>query len=317
MRKLVHVAVGVICDASGKILIAKRPDTAHQGGLWEFPGGKVDAGETIQEALVRELREELNIGVLASEPLIQIRHHYPDKSVLLDVHRITSFSGTARGNEGQPIQWVDARQLQQFEFPAANRPIISAINLPSRYAITGSLIEERDFIERVTQVLENGVGILQLRIPGFSLNYHRQLLLIVADLVALYKVQLQINTTVTIFKQVQELFPHINAGLHLNRHEAAQLSGRPVAENILMGISCHNAQEIEHAQILGADYLLLSPVKITATHPDAIPLGWAQFSRLVELANVPVYALGGVSEKDISEARASSAQGIAGISAWW
>lgn len=315
--KLVHVAVGVICDGKGKILIAKRPDSVHQGGLWEFPGGKVDAGETIEQALVRELLEELNIGVLASEPLIQIRHHYPDKSVLLDVHRITRFSGVARGNEGQPIEWVDVKQLNQFEFPAANRPIISAINLPSTYAITGPLIDEHGFIERVTEVLETGVGVLQLRIPGFSLTHHQDVLSVVADLAALYKVQLQINVPVDIYKQMQDLFPYIKAGLHLNRHEATQLTKRPIADNLLMGVSCHNAQEIQQAQTIGADYLLVSPVKNTASHPDVTPLGWAQFSRLVELANVPVYALGGVSDKDIREARANGAQGIASISAWW
>lgn len=312
-----HVAVGVIYDIDGKILIAKRPDTAHQGGLWEFPGGKVDAGETIEQALVRELREELNINVLASEPLIQIRHHYPDKSVLLDVHRINHFSGAACGNEGQPIQWVGASQLCEFEFPAANRPIISAINLPNTFAITGPLIEEHDFIERVTEVLQSGVGILQLRIPGFSLPLRQPLLNMVVDLAARYKVQLQVNTSVDVFKQIQDLFPQISAGLHLNRHEAVQLAKRPIADNLLMGVSCHNAQEIKHAQAIGADYLLLSPVKHTASHPGATPLGWAQFSRLVELANVPVYALGGVSDKDVREARANGAQGVASISAWW
>ncbi|HEX7764847.1 MAG TPA: 8-oxo-dGTP diphosphatase MutT, partial [Cellvibrio sp.] len=176
MNKLVHVAVGVIYRPDGNILIAKRPDSAHQGGLWEFPGGKVDAGETIQQALARELREELNIHVLASEPLIQIRHHYADKSVLLDVHRITRFAGEACGNEGQPIQWVDVEQLKGFEFPAANRPIISAINLPSTYAITGALTNEPDFIARVTNVLAAGVGILQLRIPNLSPVNHQELL---------------------------------------------------------------------------------------------------------------------------------------------
>src|SRR5690606_25115940 len=173
-------AVGVICNAEGKILIAKRPESAHQGGLWEFPGGKVDSGESIEQAVARELCEELDIQVLASEPLIQIRHHYPDKSVLLDVRRITQFSGEPRGNEGQPIQWVDVAQLDQFEFPAANRPIITAIKLPSTFAITGHWTDEQDFSARVSSVLDAGVGLLQLRIPGFSLAEHQHLLDVVA-----------------------------------------------------------------------------------------------------------------------------------------
>lgn len=317
MSKLVHVAVGVIYSAEGKILIAKRPDSVHQGGLWEFPGGKVDSGESIVQALVRELREELNIDVLASEPLIQIRHHYPDKSVLLDVHRITRFSGTACGNEGQPIQWVDATQLAQFEFPAANRPIISAINLPPCYAITGPLIDERSFIAQVADVLAAGVGILQLRIPGFSLRHHQDLFCAIADLTAHHTVQLQINSSVEVFRQIQTEFPLLKVGLHLNRHEAAKLVARPFASDVLMGVSCHDAQEIEQAQAIGADYLLLSPVKQTASHPENAPLGWAEFARLVELANVPVYALGGVVEADVNLARANGAQGVASISAWW
>jgi 8-oxo-dGTP diphosphatase len=317
VNKLLHVAVGVICNAEGKILIAKRPEAAHQGGLWEFPGGKVDRGETIEQAVARELREELDIQVLASEPLIQIRHHYPDKSVLLDVRRITQFSGEPRGNEGQPIQWVDVAQLDQFEFPAANRPIITAIKLPSTFAITGHWTDEQDFWVRVSSVLDAGVGLLQLRIPGFSLAEHQHLLDVVADMTAKRSTALQINTSVEIFEHIQRSIPEINAGLHLNSHEAAQLAARPVARNTLLGVSCHNAEEIRHAQAIGADYLFISPVQHTESHPDALPLGWAGFSALVELANVPVYALGGMVETDINEARANGAQGIASISAWW
>lgn len=317
MKKLVHVAVGVIYRADGKILIAKRPETVHQGGLWEFPGGKVDRGENIEQALARELREELNIGVLASEPLIQIRHHYPDKSVLLDVHRITHFSGEACGNEGQPIQWVNAAQLGQYEFPAANHPIISAINLPSTYAITGALVDEHDFFARVIKVLDAGVGVLQLRIPEFSLTHHQPLFQVVADLASTRNSQLQINVSVEIFNQLQRSYPLTKVGLHLNHHEAAKLNVRPVTDDVLLGVSCHNAQEIAHAQTIGADYLLLSPVNKTLSHPDASLLGWVGFSELATLANIPVYALGGVSPADIDIARTNGAQGIAGISAWW
>jgi len=130
MKKYLHVAVGVIENNLGQILIAKRPESAHQGGLWEFPGGKVDSGENFQQALLRELNEELAIQVENSEPLIQIRHDYSDKSVLLDVHKITRFSGEPKGNEGQPVRWVNPEILSEYAFPAANQPIIQAIRLP-------------------------------------------------------------------------------------------------------------------------------------------------------------------------------------------
>ncbi len=124
---LIHVAVGVILSTTGKILISKRPDHVHQGGLWEFPGGKVDAGETVEVALARELSEELGVRPLVIKPLIEIHHDYPDKSVLLDVWYVTQFDGEPKGNEGQAIRWVDRSELGNYQFPAANQPIIAAI----------------------------------------------------------------------------------------------------------------------------------------------------------------------------------------------
>lgn len=317
MTKLVHVAVGVIMDNDGKIFIAKRPLDVHQGGLWEFPGGKVDVNETIQQALVRELREELAIEVLASEPLIQIRHHYPDKSVLLDVHKITRFSGEPCGNEGQPVQWVEPSELNSFEFPAANNPIIAAINLPAIYLITGDFHSNSDFSDRLASALKAGVRLVQLRVENLDLSLHRPLLDIIAAAVEAFPVSVIINCSPFQFSQIVAIYPGIKFGLHLNGLNAAKTNARPVGQSILLGVSCHNAEEIAHAQKIGADYLLLSPVLSTKSHPDAIPIGWDSFAKLVELANVPVYALGGVGEAQIPMAHANGAQGIAGISAWW
>lgn len=127
MRNRVHVAVGVVIDASDRILVAQRPQHLHQGGLWEFPGGKVEAGELIPDALRRELREELAIEVLDAEPLIEVEHDYGDKHVLLDVWRVTEFRGEPEGREGQRWQWVARSQLESLEFPAANIAIIEAL----------------------------------------------------------------------------------------------------------------------------------------------------------------------------------------------
>ncbi len=126
--KLLHVAVGVVLDESSNILIARRASNSHQGGLWEFPGGKVEAGETLHLALARELREELGIEIGRTSPLLEVRHDYGDKRVLLDVHVVWDFSGEALGLEGQPLAWVVAGALGQYRFPAANVPIIGAIH---------------------------------------------------------------------------------------------------------------------------------------------------------------------------------------------
>lgn len=125
--KRVHVAVGVVCDAMGRILVSQRPAHVHQGGLWEFPGGKVEAGESVQQALTRELDEELAIQVMACVPLLEIAHDYTDKSVLLDVWWVDQFSGEPHGREGQPWQWMEVAALSALTFPEANQPIIAAI----------------------------------------------------------------------------------------------------------------------------------------------------------------------------------------------
>lgn len=122
---MVHVAVGLIFHPSdNQILIAKRHDDAHQGGLWEFPGGKVEAGETVDAALSRELKEELGIDVLLSKAALKVSHHYNDKNVLLDVWTVEKFDGQAIGAEGQPVEWVALDQLQQYQFPEANKAIV-------------------------------------------------------------------------------------------------------------------------------------------------------------------------------------------------
>ncbi|WP_226665738.1 8-oxo-dGTP diphosphatase MutT [Microbulbifer aggregans] len=127
MGKVVHVAVGVVRRADGRILLAKRPDHLHMGGRWEFPGGKVEDGETVQQALARELREELAIDIQALSALIEVRYEYPEKTVLLDTWEVTEFSGEARGVEGQSLAWVAVDDLSQYEFPDANEPIVAAV----------------------------------------------------------------------------------------------------------------------------------------------------------------------------------------------
>ncbi len=317
VNKLIHVAVGVIIGSNGEILIAKRPQTSHQGGLWEFPGGKVDAGESVVSALRRELMEELSIQVTSAEPLIQIRHDYPDKSVLLDVYVVRNFDGEPAGAEGQPIKWVKPADLTQYEFPAANKPIITAVRLPNRYLITGHFFDEGDFIRRLENAFAQGIQLAQMRIPNLDASLHGTLLNRAFSLAKKNSAHIVLNTDVSTFEKIQCDYPSAEIGLHFNSHRAATTSVRPISPDCLFGISCHNESDIRHAEKIGADYLLLSPVKPTASHPGAPGLGWEKFEKLVALAKVPVYALGGVGDDDIKLAVSSGAQGVAGISAWW
>jgi len=129
--KIVNVAVGVI-KKNNAIFICKRADEQHQGGLWEFPGGKVETGESVFAALKRELSEEVGITIHSSSQLMVIEHDYGDKCVKLDIHVVSNFSGEAHGAEGQPSEWVAINELSNYEFPAANAEIIEKIQ--TRYA---------------------------------------------------------------------------------------------------------------------------------------------------------------------------------------
>lgn len=312
MSSLVQVAVGVVTDAQGRVLIALRPAQVHQGGLWEFPGGKVDSGETLEQALERELWEELGIVVRASEPLIRIRHDYPDKSVLLEVRKVTVFDGQACGKEAQPIRWVTPQALFDYTFPQANRAIVQALNLPDRLLITGSFSSPADFGRRLEAALAQGVKLVQLRLPGADERSYLELARIASTMCALSQAQLVVNSSPELWQRLP-----LGLGLHLNRHQLACLESRPVAAEVLFGASCHNFEEIAQAGRLGVDYITLSPVASTQSHPDAQPLGWQAFTGLAECAAVPVYALGGMTQMDLDEARSSGAQGIAGISFAW
>ena len=182
--KRVHVAAAVIRGVDGRILIARRPEDKHQGGLWEFPGGKVEEGEAVRVALDRELEEELGIRPQAARPLIQIRHDYPDKQVLLDVWEVSVFSGEPHGAEGQPLAWASERQLLEYQFPAANKPIVAAARLPDRYLITPDGLEPSELLAGIRSALAQGVRLIQLRAPNMFDPQYRDLAVDVQGLCA-------------------------------------------------------------------------------------------------------------------------------------
>lgn len=308
--RLVHVAVGVIYK-DGNILIAKRPEHVHQGGLWEFPGGKVEQGESLFAALQRELNEELAIDIIESEPLIQIRHDYGDNQVLLDVHKVLSFRGEPFGKEGQPVAWVAPESLVSYPFPAANHPIITAILLPQRLLITGNYLSRAHFFQRLECALQKGLRLVQLRLREQDdvLAFAKEF----ASLCEKYQAAYSFNTTPELFSKID--LP--NAGLHLNSHELHRFHDRPIDSDSFLSASCHTLDDIRHAEKVGVDYVCLSPVLATLSHPGEPTLGWDQFQAWASLARVPVYALGGMHDDSIDEAIARGAQGIAAISAWW
>ncbi len=312
---IIHVAVGVI-RRGGRVLIARRPDHVHQGGLLEFPGGKVEPGETVQDALVREIQEETGLCIAASDlvPLIGIRHDYGDKCVFLDVWETSHSEGEPAGREGQFVEWRDPMDLADHDFPAANRPITRALRLPRRYAITGKASGPDDYLQRLMQALpESGQSLCLLRAPELE---HAQYHELVSEATRAADWNRGVQWMLHGASHWLHEFPGA-AGLHMPWREARRHRSRPIDDGYLLAVSCHNAEEVQHAARIQADFITLGPVKPTNSHPDAVPLNSDEFRELVAGAPMVVYGLGGLDIDDEQEMKSSGAQGIAGIGYWW
>lgn len=309
----VHVAVAVVIR-DDRVLIARRPDHVHQGGLLEFPGGKVEPGESVQAALVREIAEEtgLRVPVASLEPVIGIRHDYGDKRVFLDVWETRAAEGEPVGLEGQPVEWFGADCLRDEDFPAANRPIIRALRLPRQLAITGAASDVDEAVARLRSGLETRPSLVVLRAPALSGPDYRALAAAATALCEAAGSALIVHGSPEVFSTTPGA-----SGLHLPWREAARLTARPVPADVWLGVSCHGKEEIDQAVAIGADYITLGPVRPTNSHPGAPTLGWPAFAELVSEARLPVFALGGLSPEDLQQARSQGGQGIAGIGFWW
>ena len=307
-QQSIHVAVGVIKTDEKHVLISKRPQHLHQGGLWEFPGGKVDAGETVQQALARELHEELDVNVRKCEPLIQIPYDYGDKHVLLDVFIVNEFTGMPHGKEDQEIRIIHIDELAQYDFPAANRGIVSALQLPHLYMITRESSHASELLTGVEQAIKNGIRLIQFRDHALDSEEYLTRLQQLDELCSASGAILIANTAMENFTRCDV------AGFHLTSQRLMKCDQRPINRSKWLGASVHNEEELQHALVIGVDYVVLSPVKPTPSHPGVVPMGWENFHAITKQASVPVYALGGMTRDDLAIALQHGGQGIAGIS---
>ncbi len=316
MTERLHIATAAILNNTGEVLLSLRPAHLHQGGLWEFPGGKLEPGEDVVQALRRELKEELGIEIQTARPLIKTEYAYPDKTVLLDVWLVSSFNGIPAGLEGQEIRWVAIESLRDYQFPAADEPIITAISLPPLFLIgpEPESVAETDFslyLQRLEECLLAGIRLFQLRAPGLNAAVYHQLACEVSVLCKAHGARLMLNA------HASEVLRSGADGVHLSSQRLLQLSARPLGDDYLVSASCHNSIEVEQARRIGADFIVLGPVQATLTHPAAMPLGWEHFGALAECAGLPVYALGGMQISDTEKAWNHGGQGIAAIRGLW
>jgi len=304
------VVAGVLEDAAGRVLIAQRPEGRSMAGAWEFPGGKLAAGEERHPGLARELEEELGVCIGPARPLIRYLHRYPALEVDLDVWRVASWHGEPRGLEGQALAWREVSTLLGAGLLPADEPIVRALALPSTVLVTPpQAASEGAFLDLLAR---SAAGLVVLRRPDLDAE---ALLAVAAWARVRTGARVVLNgDPARLSKAIEE---GAADGLHVPARHAARLASRPLPRQHLFGVSCHDALELDRAEALAADYAFLGPVKPTATHPGSPGSGWGAFARLVRDRPLPVYAIGGLGPADLGAAWNAGAQGIAAIRSLW
>jgi len=306
----VQVVAAVIVRADGRFLLAQRPAGKVYAGYWEFPGGKIEPGETPAEALVRELREELGIEVVQAFPWITRHYVYEHATVDLHFFRVTGFRGEPHGREAQTLAWQSIERIDVAPVLPANGPIFAALSLPSVYALTDA---ESRGMERALAALDAalaaGIRLIQVREPGWDRAQLRSFAAEVVRRAHAAGGRVLVNADF-------ELAVECGAdGVHLKAHQLRTFGARPPLP--LVGASCHDAQELQRARSLGVDFVVLGPVAPTLSHPGAEVLGWERFGELVRGYCLPVYALGGMTREDLRAAWERGAHGVAMQRAAW
>jgi 8-oxo-dGTP diphosphatase len=298
-----EVAAAVIQRADGAFLLARRPAGKVYEGYWEFPGGKVEPGEPAERALARELHEELGIDPSTAYPWITREYTYAHAAVRLNFFRVTAWHGEPHPREQQAIAWQRLDAPLVAPMLPANAPVLAALALPHEYAITDAATRGVEaMLSTIRARLEGGLRLIQVR--DKQLSRREEFARAVIDLARRYGARVVVNGG-----------PDIGDGVHLDSRALMAASARPTGR--LVAASCHDAAELAHAMALGLDFVVLGPVKATASHPQAKPLGWEAFARLARGASVPVYAIGGLRRDGLDEAWRAGAHGVAMIRGAW
>ena len=312
-EKFTHIVIGIVTNSEGEVLVSKRRVDVHLGGMLEFPGGKLERNETPQEALMRELNEELGIGIISASRLIQFYFIYSDKKIFLDVYKVLDYSGRVSANEGQELDWINISTLRTIDFPDANFGIIRALQLPTSIAVTPDVREiESEFLKKF-EILATKKELEVIHFRSHKLSDTRYLQVAKKCL----EICLNFDTKLILNRDTESVLAVQAHGLHLTSKRLLSLKQRPLADHYLVSASCHNDDEIKHASDLSLDYVFLGPVLEKNSNQKVKLLGLNLFNSIVKKSQVPVFAIGGLKTLDIEKIVQHGGQGIAAIRDFW
>jgi len=309
-RKIVDVAAAVITRPDGSFLLGQRAPGTFYPGFWEFPGGKVEPGETPRDALVRELHEELGLEVETAWPWIMREHEYEHAHVRLHFFEVPRWSGEITDHIHSALSWQRIDALTVSPMLPANGPVLASLALPREYGITHAWqIGVDRQLAQVDAALERGLRLIQVREATLEPSARRAFAREVVAHAHAAGARVLINGDAALAREAGA------DGVHLPAARLTALDARP--ELPLVAASCHDRAELERAAALGVDFAVLGPVRPTLTHPDQPALGWPAFGHLVAGLPMPVFALGGLAASDLEAARSAGAHGVAAIRASW
>lgn len=314
-RPFVEVAVGVMIRANGDFLLASRPPGKPYAGYWEFPGGKLERGETVAQALARELDEELGVQIDNALPWVTITHSYPHAHVRLHFTRVTQWRGELHAREGQAFDWFSVHgEARPEPLLPATIPCLRWLSLPGQMGVScAAHMGEDAWLQALERALSRGLRWVQVREPGWPDARVARLLEAVLALTDPLGAQVVVNS-----RHAPGLWARAG-GVHLRATELAVLERRPDLPRV--GASVHGREEVDRAAALGLDYALLGSVKATPSHPHQAGLGWAAVQSIVEAAPLPVVLIGGLRSGadagDMQHAQSVGAHGIAMLRGAW
>lgn len=314
--KRVEVAAAVLRRDDGAVLLGQRAEGTFCPGYWEFPGGKVEPGETPAQALVRKLAEELEIAVAPEDvlPWVVREHAYAHAHVRLHFFRIGRWSGEPRARVHAALAWVRPPGMTVAPLLPANGPVWKFLALPERMLVSGvaAMLEAGESLAAALERQE--AALVRARVLGPVLVQVREPVALAEALVRRLRPHLGPEDLLVLNGEVDEARA-LGTGLHLPQRRLESLSRRP--ELPWVGASVHEASALRRAEALALDYAVLGPVRPTRSHPGMAALGWRGFEEIARGAAIPVYAIGGLGPADLEDARRAGAHGVAGIRAWW